>query len=132
SYEIIPIYQKMIREGLPVWAYISRGHYWRDIGTPQSYLRVHEELLTSPSLSFSFIKKRFRKILIHPEARIEKGVEISGWACIGKGCCLKKGCHIHNSVLWEGVLVESRVAVSESIIGQDVHLDQNLSGEIMV
>ena len=45
AFEIIPIYMRMIREGIPVRAFISRGHYWRDIGTPRSYLKVHEELL---------------------------------------------------------------------------------------
>jgi len=121
NYEIIPVYQKMIQEGLPIRAYVSRGHYWRDIGTPKSYLKLHEELLTGE-----------RKVLIHPEARIEKGAAFSGWACIGKGCLLKRGCHIHNSVLWEDVVVESGVSVFESIIGQGVHLKHDLREEAVI
>lgn len=132
SYAIIPIYQQMIREGIPIWAYVSKGHYWRDIGTPQSYLRVHEELLASPSLSSFFIKKKLERILIHPEARIEKGVEFSGWACLGKGCYLKTGCHIHNAVLWKDVIVESGISISESILSDGVQAARDIHDEIIV
>ena len=64
----------------------------------------------------------FERVLIHPEAVVEPGVKFSGWACIGKGCLLKTGCQIRNSVLWEDVIVEREVSISESIIGQGVHL----------
>jgi NDP-sugar pyrophosphorylase family protein len=74
SYDIISIYQRMIQEGIPVRAYISKNHYWRDIGTPRTYLKVHEELLSFPTPSFfpanlpfsSFIKGGQEGIFIHP------------------------------------------------------------------
>jgi mannose-1-phosphate guanylyltransferase len=151
--EIIPVYQRMIQEGIPVWAYISEGHYWRDMGTPRSYLKVHEELLNTPTPSLSPLRvreggppeksqeiiiplrgliaalkrpKKNKGLFIHPEARIEKGVQFSGWVCIGKGCLLKKGCRIQNSVLWEDVVVESGVSVSDSILGDGVKIIQNV------
>ncbi len=133
---------------MTVWAYISQDHYWRDIGTPRSYLKVHEELLsgqfespqspqrgTNAALKILLppLKRGFRGILIHPEAVIEPGVKFSGWACIGKGCLLKTGCQIRNSVLWEDVTVEIRRSpVSESILGQGVHLKNDLHGGVMI
>jgi NDP-sugar pyrophosphorylase family protein len=71
-------------------------------------------------------------VLVHPQASVEKGVEFSGWACIGKGCLLKKGCRIHNSVLWEEVTVESGVFVTESILGQGVHLKDDLHEGVLI
>ena len=71
-------------------------------------------------------------ILIHPETFIEPGVEFSGWACVGKGCRLKTGCRIRNSVLWEDVIVEKDVSIAESIIGQGVHLKHDLRSGVMV
>lgn len=130
SYEIIPVYQQMIEERLPVRAYISRGHYWRDIGTPKSYLRIHEELLTTTFLPF--IKREAGKIFIHPAAIIEKKVEFSGWACIGKGCRLKAGCRIQNSVLWEDVVVESGISIIESILSDGVKADRAIKKEVII
>jgi NDP-sugar pyrophosphorylase family protein len=139
NYDIIPIYQQMIKEGIPVWAHVSQGHYWRDIGTSASYLKVHEELLSGDSnlensIPFPppFVKGGLGGIFSHPEARIEEGVEFSGWACIGKGCLLKKGCRIHNCVLWEEVTVESGASVSESILGKGVHLKNDLQSGVLV
>jgi aminoglycoside/choline kinase family phosphotransferase/dTDP-glucose pyrophosphorylase len=34
---IIDAYQRMLDSGESISAYVSRGHYWRDIGTPQNY-----------------------------------------------------------------------------------------------
>ncbi len=120
SFDIIPAYQQMIDEGITIRAYVSQGHHWWNIGTPASYLKVHEDLLSTPrlsngnhellSLNKTMKDKRaegFERILIHPEAVIEPGVKFSGWACIGKGCLLKTGCQIRNSVIWEDVIVES-------------------------
>jgi mannose-1-phosphate guanylyltransferase/phosphomannomutase len=139
SFDIVPVYQQMIDQGLPVWAYVSQGHCWWNIGTPKSYLKVHQELLTEKS-SLKYPRPsaprsgrgRPAGILIHPGARIEAGVKFSGWACIGRGSTLKKGCRIHNSVLWEEVIVESGLSVSESIVGRGVHLDRSLAGEVAV
>ena len=161
AFEIIPIYQQMIRQGIPVRAYISKNHYWRDIGTPGSYLKVHEELLNTPTPSLPPLRGRMREggppeksqkimtppgglidalrrskknkgLFIHPEARIEKGVEFTGWACIGKGCHLKKGCRIQNSVLWEDVVVETGVSVSDSILGDGVKIIQDMQGATLI
>ncbi len=186
SFDIIPAYQQMIDEGITIRAYVSQGHHWWNIGTPKTYLKVHEELLSTPTLfplepRSQLAKTSFRRsspevdeirnpgnidgikrhldpgsrppsglgrdddlqhsllrgkaeegILIHPEAHIEKGVEFSGWACIGKGCLLKKGCRIHNSVIWEDATVESGVNISESILGDGVHLQNDLHGGIMI
>ena len=140
SYDIIPVYQQMIQEGVPVRAFISRGHYWRDIGTPDSYLKIHEEWLTpsillsprgAPSKAPPFIKGP-GGVLIHTEARVEEGVQFSGWACIGKGCLLKKGCRIHNSVLWEDVKVEPGVSVSDSILADGVNIIQDVQRTYVV
>jgi mannose-1-phosphate guanylyltransferase len=141
SFDIIPAYQQIIDEGVTIRAYVSQDHYWRNIGTPQSYLKAHEELLTAPrpplfsTLPFSsppLFKGGSGGILIHPETVIEKGVQFSGWACIGKGCRLKAGCRIENSVLWEEVIMESGSSVSESILGSGVHLNSHLQGGVLI
>ena len=151
SFDIVPVYQQMIEEGQPVWAFISQGHYWRDIGTPTSYLKIHEELLNkefastpTPSLPPLWgrvseggeINKRSlangRRVLIHPEAEVEDGVKFAGWAVIGKGCRLKKGCRIADSILWEQVVLEEGVSVANSIVGEGVRVDHDLMNQVLV
>jgi mannose-1-phosphate guanylyltransferase len=134
-FEIIPVYQKMIKEGQPIRAYVSHDHYWRDIGTPESYLAIHEELLTGkadPHKIISSPPEIKKSFYIHPEAKIEKGVVLSGWVCIGKGCLLKKGARVHNSVLWEEVVVEPGITVSQSIVASGVRVTKDLVGEVEI
>jgi mannose-1-phosphate guanylyltransferase len=134
-FEIIPVYQKMIQERRPVWAYVSHGHYWRDIGTPDSYLAIHEELLTGrtdPLPIFPIHPAIENSFYIHPEAKIEKGVVFSGWVCVGKGCLLKKGCRVHNSVLWEEVMVEPGITIDRSIIGSGAKVTENLTRNVKI
>jgi mannose-1-phosphate guanylyltransferase len=134
-FEIIPVYQKMIQEGQPFRAYVSHGHYWRDIGTPDSYLAIHEELLTGRRVPLPIppihteIKNSF---YIHPEAKIEKGAVLTGWVCVGKGCLLKKGCRVHNSVLWENVVVEPDILIDRSIVASGVRVTESLSEKVFV
>jgi NDP-sugar pyrophosphorylase family protein len=131
-YDIIPIYQQMIQKGIPLWAYISQDHYWRDIGTPQSYLKIHEELLTTPALSTFMLDRGAGGFFIPPETRIDKGAEISGWACLGKGCRLREGCRIHNSVLGENVVVEPGVLISDSLIKSGITVFRDIREEVFV
>ncbi|MEW6188303.1 MAG: NDP-sugar synthase [Thermodesulfobacteriota bacterium] len=137
NFDITTAYQEIIDRGIPIHGYVSRGHYWRNIGTPETYLKVHEELLTTPSSTLSPTEGRAvvgglsKGILIHPQAFVEKNVEFSGWACIGKGCRLKSGCRIENSILWEDIVVESGISISGSIISRAVRIEKDLSGEII-
>jgi mannose-1-phosphate guanylyltransferase len=137
SYDIIPVYQKMIDAGRPVRAYVSRGHYWRDMGTPQSYLALHEETLLRKENTF------LRKpapgaegcppgFCLHGEAQVERGAVLSGWVSVGRGCLLKKGCRVCNSVLWEGAVVEPGVTIDHSIVGAGVRVTGDLREGVLV
>ncbi len=136
SFDITPAYQQIIDDGITIRGYVSQDHHWWNIGTPETYLKVHEELLSTSSLTplrgRAGVGGLSKGILIHPEAHVEKEVEFSGWACIGKGCLLKKGCHLHNSVIWEDVIVESGVSITDSILGRGVHIKDDLHNGVMV
>jgi mannose-1-phosphate guanylyltransferase len=151
SYDIIPVYQAMIDQGIPVRAYVSQGHYWRDLGTPPSYLAAHGEMLTKQRVQASTHSPRNlrggerdevetsgafitqgRRVLIHPEAEVEEGVEYIDWAVAGRGCRLKKGCRIARSVLWENVVLNEGVSVFDSIVGDGVHLEEDIHSRVLV
>jgi mannose-1-phosphate guanylyltransferase len=134
SYDIIPVYQRMIDQGLTVRAFISQGHYWRDLGTPQSYLAAHEDILLNQtsSIHLSALKIPIDPFVLHPDVIPEEGIEINGWAVIGKGCHLKKGCRIANSVLWENVVLEKGVSVSDSIVADGVCVAADVHDRVLV
>ena len=117
-YNIIDCYQKLIREGNPIRAYISKGHYWRDVGTIDSYLLANKEVLKEV------------RFLTDPDCRIHESVRLKEWAVIGRDARLKEGVEICRSVLWEGVRVKKGIRVIDSIVTSSKEVREDLVGQV--
>jgi NDP-sugar pyrophosphorylase family protein len=57
-YSSIDAYRRMIADGKKIKASIVRGHYWQDIGTPQSYRQAVYENMSAAA--FDAVDKKFR------------------------------------------------------------------------
>jgi NDP-sugar pyrophosphorylase family protein len=115
---IINCYRELIHSGKPVKAYISKGHYWRDIGTVDSYIRANREDLGKKHLLLGPGHQ------IHPSARIED------WAVIGEKACLEEGVEIKRSILWEKVRIKKGRRVIDSIVTSLREVEIDLREEI--
>ena len=134
-YDIIPVYQALIRNGIPLWAYRVKGPYWRDMGTLESYRALHEDLLTGKTLPFfdpgrgvAFTPPGW---CLHPQARIGEGVRLEGWGAVGENCRLGKGCSLRNTILWDRVTVREGVRIDGAIISEDRVVIDDLLGDIV-
>jgi len=116
---IIDCYQKLIREGSPIRAYISKGHYWRDVGTIESYFLANREVLQENT------------ILSGPGCRIHDSARLKEWAVIGKDTSLEEGVEIRRSVLWERVRVKKGLRVIDSIVTSSKEVREDLVGKIL-
>lgn len=61
-YSSIDAYRHMIADGKKIKAFIVRGHYWQDIGTPQSYRRAVYENMSAAAFEAVDSALRNRKI----------------------------------------------------------------------
>jgi mannose-1-phosphate guanylyltransferase len=123
-----------------LYAYVGTG-YWLDIGTPQSYLQAHFDLLRSP---FEILTGRglddgddgngqdlisiSPTARIDPEARVVPPVHVAGEAVIkrgatvgpltvvGRGARVGRGAHVVASVLQDGVKIGRDAVVDHSVI----------------
>jgi aminoglycoside/choline kinase family phosphotransferase/GTP:adenosylcobinamide-phosphate guanylyltransferase len=57
-YSSIDAYRQMIADGRKIKASVVRGHYWQDIGTPQSYRQTVYENMSAAA--FNVVDKKFR------------------------------------------------------------------------
>jgi mannose-1-phosphate guanylyltransferase len=132
-YDIIPVYQDLIRKGIPIRGYLVHGHYWRDMGTLQSYRRLHEDILTGRLPNVFRPNQGGRRFpstwCLHPQALIEEGVWLEGWGAIGKDCRLGKGCRLRNSILWDRVTVREGVRIEGAIVPEDRVVGNDFSGD---
>ena len=118
-YNIIDCYQKLIREGRPIRAHVSKAHYWRDVGTIESYFLANREVLQE------------NPILSGPGCRIHDSVRLKEWAVIGQDTNLEEEVEIRRSVLWEGVKVNKGLRVIDSIVTSSKEVREDLVGNIL-
>ena len=96
------------------FAYIPQNKYWRDIGTPQSYLDAH----------LDFFAGKIKNIEIEKSdaADVSPTAFVSEHSVIGEGCIIKPSATIINSVLGAGVHVEERAVIDNSVIWSHTHI----------
>jgi mannose-1-phosphate guanylyltransferase len=104
--------------------------YWRDIGTPASYLDAHLDVLHGrvgfiPSPGASWISADAD---VSPEAHIEPG------ACVGAGARVAAGAHVASAIVGEGATVDADAVVSGAVLGRGVTIGTGavVSGLVVV
>lgn len=132
----------LLREKIPFSAFVHRG-YWIDIGTPEKYLKVHQDLLRG-AFQWSPDSAPVRAgVHVHAEATVDPGAQLSGPAFIGAGAVVKSGAHVkpfavvgrncwieegavvENSVLWSNVRVGAEARVRGALVGKNAHIGRN-------
>lgn len=89
-------------------AYVMKGDYWCDIGTPQKYLKAHND----------FINGTIKRFELDRDEEFEQATStfIDDKSIIGKDCIIKPNVKIINSVLGQGVHIEEKSTIENSII----------------
>ncbi len=116
---IIDCYLRLIRGGNPISAYVSRGHYWRDVGTLRSYLLANQEALHGDR------QWSGEGCRVHPSAVIRD------WAVMGNRTVIEADAEVGRSVLWEDVTVEKGVQVMDSVVTSFKTVKEDLIGETL-
>lgn len=115
--DIIACYRRLIHRGKPVKAYLSRNHYWRDIGSVTQYMKANRDFAATP-------------FLIGSGCRIHPSVSLQDWAVIGDGCRLDEGVSLRRSILWENVHIRRGQIIVDSVISSRSRVPAMLSGSV--
>ncbi len=105
EYDIFP---DILSRKMPFFAYIMQDEYWRDIGTPVSYLEAHQDFLSGKIAGLGIEKTE--------NSEIATRTEIDKTSVIGEGCVIKSGARIVNSVIGAGVHIEEKAVIENSVI----------------
>lgn len=121
------LFPLLMREGIDLMAGYAEG-YWRDVGNPESYRNVHEDILTGKV----FLKAPGEKNIL-PDAVVyteehdvlESSVECVGTVILGKNVQLEKGVKLHNVVIGDNVIIGENAKIRNTVIWNDVAIGQN-------
>jgi len=92
----------------PFYAFIMNNQYWRDIGTPASYLEVHHDFLNGKIKGFEIGKST--------NADIATAAIVDKHSIIGDDCIIKPNARVINSILGTGVHVEEKATIENSVV----------------
>ncbi|NOQ46579.1 MAG: NTP transferase domain-containing protein [Desulfobulbaceae bacterium] len=115
-FHIIDLYEQLAGLGEQVGIVRVDGSYWRDIGTPEDYLHLHEELLTG------IVPSNLPVVLPQTPWCIADGVEMAenvtqdDWGCIGSNATIGNNTHLARSVIWDGVNIPVGSRIADAIV----------------
>ncbi|MBC7931884.1 MAG: NDP-sugar synthase [Rubrivivax sp.] len=103
------VFPELLKRGEKFYAHVPSGAYWIDIGTPARYLQVHHDMLAGRVRGLKLEDRRgsFDSATI---------AEIDVLSIIADDCTVKPGAQIINSVLGEGVHVEEKARIENSVV----------------
>ena len=102
------VFPELLKRQKEFFAFIMQGNYWRDIGTPTSYLEAHHDFLGGRIKGFKLGKPA--------EADIATAAIVDKSSIIGEGCVIKPNARIVNSVVGAGVHIEEKAIIENSVI----------------
>ena len=102
------VFPEILARGLPFFAYVMNDECWRDIGTPESYLAAHIDLLNGTIGGFEIDRTA--------RADVATAANVDRSSVLGEGCVIKPSARVLNSVLGPGVHVEEKALVENSVV----------------
>ncbi len=114
-FHIIDLYEELAASGTIGLMRVDSA-FWRDMGTPEDYLLLHQALLP-------LVPQR-GQWLIESSAVVEPGVELRGWGCIGAGARIGTGAALENCVIWDGAQIPAQTRQRFRILTGDTAVDE--------
>jgi len=116
SSNIIDRYKELLVGGQKIKAMKVEDHYWKDMGTPDDYLDLHAELLSSGLMPPGTKGQRRGRFWADKDAVVGNYVRMEDWTVIGAGAQIGDGAVLKRVVVWDGAVVEAGAEVSDVII----------------
>jgi mannose-1-phosphate guanylyltransferase len=109
------VFPALLQEGRRVCGYVD-ATYWRDMGTPEDFVRGSADLVRgivpSPAL-----KGHRGEELVHDGASVAPGALLIGGTVVGRGAEIAGGARLDGAVIFDGAKVEAGAVIERSIIG---------------
>jgi len=109
------VFPALLSEGVRVCGYVD-ATYWRDMGTPEDFVRGSADLVRGIAPSPALGDQRGEK-LVHDGAAVAPGALLIGGTVVGRGAEIGPGARLDGALVFDGVKVEAGSVIERSIIG---------------
>lgn len=134
------LYPDLLSSGKHLYGF-KYNSYWIDIGSPEKYLKIHQDALKGKYELELPIKghngiylgkninidsaKLTPPVYIEDNCKLEDDLAIGPDVIIGKNCIIKNNSTISNSLFWENVIIGNNTVISGSILGRNLTIENN-------
>jgi mannose-1-phosphate guanylyltransferase/phosphomannomutase len=120
------LFPKLMSEGVDLWGCHIEG-YWRDVGNPQSYREVHQDILNE-KINYDFEGElvEFEKGKVWTKSRLPKNINIEGSVVIDKNVRLGENVTLINSCIGKNTGIDDNSYIEESVIWHDVEIGKEV------
>lgn len=103
-----------------IYGYVDAS-YWRDMGTPEDFVRGSADLVRGIAPSPALRGHRGEQ-LVHDGAAVSPGALLIGGTVVGRGAEIGPGTRLDGAVIFDGVRVEAGCVIERSIIGSGARI----------
>ena len=114
------VFPNLLAEGKRVFGHVDTS-YWRDMGTPEDFVRGSADLVRGIAPSPALEGPRGES-LVHPGAGVAPGAVLIGGTVVGRGAEVGAGARLDGAILFDGAVVEAGAVVERSILGFGVRV----------
>ncbi|MBU1667323.1 NTP transferase domain-containing protein [bacterium] len=122
------LFPRLMREGIDLTAGYAEG-YWRDVGNPESYRDVYEDILTGKvNFKIAGTVTHYPDGVLYSDGtyELDKSIDIIGTVVLGKNVVLENGVNLKNVVIGDNVIIGQDSKIRNSVMWNDVHIDRNV------
>jgi mannose-1-phosphate guanylyltransferase len=109
------VFPALLAEGAKVCGYVDMS-YWRDMGTPEDFVRGSADLVRGIAPSPVLAGHRGES-LVHDGASVAPGSLLYGGTVVGRGAEIGAGVRLDGAVIFDGARIEPGAVVERSIVG---------------
>jgi len=122
------LFPLLMEQEVPLMAYNLKG-YWRDVGNPQSYREVYEDILNKEvKFKIPGKKKKYPDGVLYElgKNKIDDSVEITGTVLLGNNVSIKKNVKLTNTVIGDNVTIGASSKIKNSVFWEEVKVGKHL------
>ncbi|MFT4086592.1 MAG: NDP-sugar synthase, partial [Gordonia sp. (in: high G+C Gram-positive bacteria)] len=109
------VFPKLLAEGRHIQAYVDDA-YWRDMGTPEDFVRGSADLVRGIAPSPALVGERGES-LVKAGAHVASDAVLVGGTVVGADAQIGPGARLDGAVIFDGAIVEAGAVVERSIVG---------------
>ena len=122
------LFPLLMKKNIDLMGYNLSG-YWRDVGNPESYREVYEDILGGKvNFTFQGKKQKFPDGYLYSESgyELDDSIEIVGTVLLGKNVTIAKGVKLINVVIGDNVIIGATSKIRNTVFWDNVTVGKNV------